>query len=70
MFQMYALWGRRIKKLNRILKRWIAEEKENEETEVYEDLIEIREFAVSTLRLYNRLMQKEFVRFTDEQELF
>ena len=32
-------------------------------------LIELRECTVPALRVYNRLMQQEFVRFTDEQEL-
>ena len=67
---MYLLWGRRLKKLNRRLKRWIESEKENEETEIYEDLIYIKGLTVSALRLYNRLMLQKFVRFTDEEDLF
>ena len=65
---MYLLWGRRLKKLNRRLKRWIESEKENKETEICEDLVYIKELTVSAL--YNRLMTQTFVRFTDKQELF
>ena len=66
MFQMYKLWGRRLKTLNRILKHWIAGEKENEKTEFYTDLIELRELVIPALRLYNQLIQQKFVRFTDD----
>ena len=34
------------------------------------DLVEVKELTVAALRLYNRLMRQEFVRVTDEQELF
>ena len=34
------------------------------------DLVEVRELTVSALRLYHRLMRQEFVRVTDEEELF
>ena len=67
---MYLLWGRRLKGLNRRLKRWIGDEKENEETEMYKDLVDVKELTVSALRLYNRLMRQEFVCVTDEEELF
>ena len=67
---LYLLWGRRLKKLNRRLKRWIADEKENEEEDMSRDLVEVRELTVNALKLYRRLMRQEFVRFTDEQELF
>ena len=50
---MYALWGSQVKKLNKIVKRWITMEKENEESEIYLDLIELkRECVVPVLRLY------------------
>ena len=45
-------------------------EKENEETELYPDLMELREYIGPVLRLSNRLLQEEFVRFTEEEELF
>ena len=67
---MYVLWGRRLKKLNGRLKRWIESEKENGDTEIYEGLVYIKELTVSALRFYHRLMTQTFVRFTDEQELF
>lgn len=69
-FQMYRMWGRRLKRLNRTLKRFIKAEKENAETEFYEELLELRELAVPALKLYYRLMRQEFVRFTDEERLF
>ena len=69
---MYVLWVRRLKKLNKTVKLWIRVEKENEEPELYEDLMELREYIgpVSPVRLSNRLSQQEFVTFTEEQELF
>ena len=67
---MYVLWGRRLKNLNKKLKRWIADEKENEEEDMSRDLVEVKELTVDALKLYRRLMRQEFVRFTDEQELF
>ena len=45
-------------------------EKENEETEFYGELVEIREYALVGLRLYNRLRRQEFVRLSEEYELF
>ena len=67
---MYVLWGRRLKTLNRRLKRWIEDEKENEEEDMCRDLVEVKELTVVALRLYRRLIRQEFVRVTDEQELF
>ena len=67
---MYVLWGRRLKILNRRLKRWIEDEKENEEEDMSRDLVEVKELTVDALKLYRRLMRQTFVRFTDEQELF
>ena len=34
------------------------------------DLVEVKELTVDALRLYRRLMRHEFVRVTDEQDLF
>ena len=62
--------GERLKRLNRRMKRWIKGEKENEETEFYGELNEIREHALVGLRLYHRLRRQSFVRLTDEYELF
>ena len=45
-------------------------EKENEETEFYRELTEIREHVVPALRLYNRLRRQAFVRVTEENEQF
>ena len=67
---MYVLWGRRLKTLNRRLKRWIEDEKENEEEDMSRDLVEVKELTVDALRVYRRLMRQTFVRVTDEQELF
>ena len=62
--------GKRMKRLNRKLKRWIEGDKENEETEFHEELVELREHAVVGLRLYYRLHRQEFVRLSDEYKLF
>ena len=67
---MYVLWGRHLKNLNKRLKRWIDDEKENEEEDMSRDLVEVKELTVIALRLYRRLMRQEFVCVTDEQELF
>ena len=69
-FQMYVLWGRRLKRLNKRLKQWIVNEKENEEMEMYEDLLDVRTLVLHALELYKRLMRQRFVRFTDEHELY
>ena len=67
---MYEEWGRRLKKLNALLKEWMEFEKENDETEVYDDLADLKvEYVVPTIRLYNRLKQQEFVRSSDYTEL-
>ena len=56
--------------MNKRLKRWIEDEKENEEEDMCRDLVEVKELTVSALRLYRRLIRQEFVRVMDEQELF
>ena len=56
--------------MNGRLKRWIADEKENEDTEIYEDLVYIKGLTMSALRLYNRIMSREFVRLSEGEELF
>ena len=67
---MYGLWGKRLKQLNRAVKRWMKEEKENGETEVYVDLTGLkREHLAPSIKLYNRLNRQEFVRYSDEQAL-
>ena len=68
---MYKLWGRRIKQLRREVKKCLRGEKENEENELYIDMKEFkRDFLLPVSTLYNRLNSQEFVRFTDEEELF
>ena len=67
---MIVLWGRRLKILNKRLKRWIEDEKENEEEDMSRDLVEVKELTVIALRVYRRLMRQEFVRVMDEQDLF
>ena len=67
---MYALWGRRLKRLNRTLKLLVVGEEENKDTDFYCDLTDLRECAVPALKLHNPLTQQEFVRFTDEERLF
>ena len=62
--------GARLQRLNRRMKRWIEGEKENEETEFYDELVEIREHALVGLRLYRRLKRQTFVRSSDECKLF
>ena len=52
------------------MKRWIDGEKENEETEFCDELVEIREHALVGLRLYRRLKRQTFVRPSDECKLF
>ena len=69
-FQMYELWGKKLKRLNRELKRWMNLEKENEETEVYSDLLGLkREHVSPAVKLYNRLLRQEFIRYSDVQAL-
>ena len=70
MFQMYEEWGRRLKKLNALLKEWMEFEKENDGTVVYEDLADLKvDYVVPAIKLYNRLRQQEFVRSSDYTEL-
>lgn len=45
-------------------------EKENEETDIYVDLMDLKRYhIVPALRLYNRLMHQEFVQVREEQQL-
>ena len=68
---MYKLWGRRIKQLKREVKRCLHGEKENKGNELYKDMLYFkREFLIPASGLYDRLMQQEFVHFTDEEKLF
>ena len=62
--------GARLKRLNRRMKRWMNGEKENEETEFFEELVEIRLCALAGLRLYRRLRRQTFVHHRDEYKLF
>ena len=67
---MYEEWGRRLKKLNRLVKEWMEYEKENGGTEVYEDLVDFKAaHVVPTIALYNRLKRQEFVRNSDYTQL-
>ena len=62
--------GARLKRLNRRMKRWMNREKENEETEFFEELMEIRLCALRGLRLYRRIKIQTFVHLRDEYKLF
>ena len=62
--------GKRLHRLNRRMKRWMEREKENEETEFFEELAEIRLCALAGLKLYRRLKRQEFVHHRDEYKLF
>ena len=62
--------GARLKRLHRRMRRWLEGEKENKETEFYEELNEIRLCALAGLKLYRRLKRQTFVRLTDEYKLF
>ena len=67
---MYGLWRKHLKQLNREVKRWMRNEKENGETEVYVDLLSFkREHVSPAIRLYNRLNRQGFVHYRDEQAL-
>ena len=45
---------------------WMEYEKENKETEVYDDLRILRaNYVMPAIRLYNRLRRQEFVRSSD-----
>ena len=70
MFQMYEEWGRRLKKLNGLVKEWMEYEKENDTTEVYEDLLNFKAaHVVPAIQLYNCLKRQEFVRNSDYTQL-
>ena len=46
-------------------------EKENKENELYRDMKDFKiGFLTPLLTLYNHLISREFVRFTDEERLF
>ena len=62
--------GARLKRLNRRMRRWLEREKENEETEFFEELVEIRLCALAGLKLYRRLCRQTFVHHRDEYKLF
>ena len=67
---MYALWRKRLKQLNRAVKSWMREEKENRKTEVYVDLLSFkREHVSPAVKLYNRLNRQAFTHYRDEQAL-
>ena len=67
---MYEEWGRRLKKLNGLVKEWMEYEKENGGTEVYEDLVDCKAtHVVPTIQLYNRMKRQEFVRNSDYTQL-
>ena len=56
--------------MNREVKCWMNLEKENEEAEVYEDLLSLRREHVSpAVRLYNKLLRQKFIRHSEEQAL-
>ena len=68
---MYALWGRRIKQLKREVRKCLRGEKENQENELYKDMLYFkREFATPLFNFYDRLKGQKFIRFTEEQKLF
>ena len=67
---MYKLWVRRLKRLYKNVKLWMRLEKENEESEIYLDLIELRDCVGPVLRLGNRVLRQQFIRFTEKEELF
>ena len=67
---LYELWGRRIKEAKGCVGRWMKGEKENEETEVYDDLrIFTRHYLKPAIKLYTKLRRQEsnneFVRNSD-----
>ena len=67
---MYEQWGRRLKKLNGLVKEWMEYEKENDTTEVYEDLLNFKAaHVVPAIQLYNRLKRQEFVCNSDYTQL-
>ena len=70
MFQMYEEWGRRLKKLKKVMNEWMQYEKENKETEVYDDLRILRaNYVMPAIRLYNCLRRQEFIRSSDYTKL-
>ena len=53
-----------------MVKRWMSMGKENQWTEIYVDLLELkRNHIVPALRLYHCLSRGELVKVRDEQEL-
>ena len=70
MFQMYEEWGRRLKKLRKLMKEWMDYEKENSKCEVYDDLRILRaNYVMPAIRLYNCLRRQEFIRSSDYTKL-
>ena len=68
---MYKLWGRRIKQLKREVRKCLRGEKENQDNELYKDILHFkRESLTPLLALFDRLNSQEFIRFTDEEKLF
>ena len=67
---MYEEWGKRLKKLRKVMKEWMEYEKENKKTEVYDDLRILRaNYVMPAIRLYNCLRRQEFVRSSDYTRL-
>ena len=67
---MYEEWGKRLKKLRKVMREWMEYEKENKETEVYDDLRILRaNYVMPAIRLYNCLRRQEFVRSSDYTRL-
>ena len=57
--------------MKREVRKCLRGEKENQENELYKDMLYFkREFATPLFNFYDRLMQKEFIRFTDKEKLF
>ena len=68
---MYKLWGRRVKQLKREVKKCLCGEKENQDNELYKDMLFFkREFATPLFEFYDRLSSQKFIRFTDEEKFF
>ena len=71
---LYELWGRRIKQAKGCVDRWMEGEKENKETEVYDDLkIFTRHYLKPAVKLYHKLRRQEvnheFIRNSDYTQI-
>ena len=63
---VHELWGKKIREVKRMLTAWMIQEKENEESELYDDLRMIkRHYLRPAIQLYNSLNHEEFVRNSD-----